>query len=104
MDHMSPQDKPPQYSAVVTCSCCWQSFRYAGTQITRGMPKQNPECVSKKPISGNGAKTEGAVLIAASIVAAIRLRGDEVKPSPKLTAIVRDSVLLAKTVLAQLER
>lgn len=49
-------------------------------------------------------KQNGAILIAASIIAAIRLRGQEIKPSPKLNAVVYDSILLARTVLAQLER
>jgi hypothetical protein len=49
------------------------------------------------------AKENGAVLIAASIVAAIRLRGQEIKPSPKLNAVVYDSILLARTILAHLE-
>lgn len=31
-------------------------------------------------------KNLGAILIAASLIAAIRLRGEPVKPSPKLTA------------------
>jgi hypothetical protein len=50
------------------------------------------------------AKSYGALLVAASIVAAIRLRGQEIKPSPKLTIVVKDSVALARTVLAQIER
>jgi hypothetical protein len=48
-------------------------------------------------------KENGALLIAASIVAAIRLRGQEIKPSPKLTATIKDSVDLAQMVLAHLE-
>jgi hypothetical protein len=44
------------------------------------------------------AKENGAVLIAASIVAAIRLRGQEIKPSPKLNGVVHDSILLARTI------
>jgi hypothetical protein len=44
------------------------------------------------------------VLIAASVVAAIRLRGQEIKPSPKLNAVVHDSILLARMILAQIER
>jgi hypothetical protein len=44
------------------------------------------------------AKENGAVLIAAFIVAAIRVRGQEIKPSPKLNAVVYDSILLARTI------
>lgn len=49
-------------------------------------------------------KENGALLIAASIVAAIRLRGQDVKPSPKLTATIKDSVELARLVLTELEK
>jgi hypothetical protein len=49
-------------------------------------------------------KETGALLIAASIVAVIRLRGQHVKPSPKLTATIKDSVDLARRVLDELER
>jgi hypothetical protein len=46
----------------------------------------------------------GALLIAASLVAAIRLRGDAIKPSPRLTSVVNESVQLARLVLKELER
>lgn len=48
--------------------------------------------------------SNGALLVAASIVAAIRLRGEPIKLSPKLTSVVHDSILLARTILAELER
>ncbi len=37
----------------------------------------------------------GALLIAACIIAAIRLRGEPIRPSPKLTATIAESVALA---------
>jgi len=46
----------------------------------------------------------GALLIAACIVAAIRLRGDPIQPSPRLKLIVNESVQLARLVLRELER
>jgi len=46
----------------------------------------------------------GAVLVAAYIVTVIRLKGQEIKPSPKLTITIRESVQLARQVLAELER
>jgi hypothetical protein len=49
-------------------------------------------------------KENGALLIAASIIAAIRLRGEEVRPSPKLTAVVHDSVSLARLVMAEIQK
>ena len=45
----------------------------------------------------------GALVVAASIVAAIRLRGGEVRPSPMLTSTIRDSVSLAEMVLAEVD-
>lgn len=64
------------------------------------MPKRNPACLRKAPRQ----PMEGALLVAASIVAAIRLRGQEITRSPKLVAVVNDSVLLAQTVMAAIQR
>jgi hypothetical protein len=47
---------------------------------------------------------DGALLVAARIVAAIRLRGQEITHSPKLVAMVSDSVWLARTVMVAIER
>lgn len=99
-EHMNPEEGPPQSSALVTCSCCWATFRYAGKQIARGTPTQNPQCASRR---GKDSKTDGAVLVAASVVAAIRLRGLDMKPSPKLTATIKDSVELARRILAEVQ-
>lgn len=49
-------------------------------------------------------RENGALLIAACIVAAIRLRGEPVNPSPKLTTTIHESVQLARMVLAQIQR
>lgn len=48
-------------------------------------------------------KERGAVLIAACIMAAIRLRGEEIKPSPKLKYTIYESVQLAVMVLRELQ-
>ena len=52
----------------------------------------------------NKDKENGALLIATSIVAAIRLRGQEIKPSPKLSYVIYESILLARSILAQLQK
>jgi hypothetical protein len=49
-------------------------------------------------------KQDGAVVIAASIVAAIRLRGEPIARSPKVTAAVSDSIQLTRMVTERLER
>ena len=48
-------------------------------------------------------KERGAVLIAACIIAAIRLRGEEIRPSPKLKHTIFESVQLATMILRQLK-
>jgi hypothetical protein len=49
-------------------------------------------------------KQNGALLIAACIVAAIRLRGEPIARTPKVVATISASVQLAKLVLSELER
>jgi len=48
---------------------------------------------------------ETAVLtIAAALIAVIRLRGEELRPSPKLRATIYDAVSLARDILREVER
>jgi hypothetical protein len=49
-------------------------------------------------------KQNGALLIAASIIAAIRLRGEPIVRSPKVVATISDSVTLARLVMQEVER
>ena len=48
-------------------------------------------------------KQRGALLIAACLIAAIRLRGEPIKRSPKLSATIYDSVQLAVLVWRELQ-
>ena len=48
-------------------------------------------------------KQRGALLIAASLIAAIRLRGEPVQPSPRLKATIYDSVEPAVLVWRELQ-
>jgi hypothetical protein len=48
-------------------------------------------------------KSKNALLIAASVIAAVRLAREEIKPSPKVIATINDSIRLAEMVLKQLE-
>jgi len=100
LEHGKGELGPPSPSAVVTCPCCGGEYRYSGSAIARGTPRRSPMCHRKQ----ERPPTNGALLVAASIVAAIRLRGEPIKPSPKLTATVRDAVDLARMVLTQLQR
>jgi hypothetical protein len=100
LEHGKSEIGPPAHSAVLTCPCCWGAYRYSGLDIVRGRPRRSPACRRKQqrpPISG-------ALLVAASIVAAIRLRGEPIERTSKVVATIHDSVRLAEMVLAQLER
>jgi hypothetical protein len=66
----------------------------------RGVPNRNPLCQRRQP----QGKMDGAVVVAASIVAAIRLRGEEITRSPKVVSVISDSIRLAQMVVAQMER
>jgi hypothetical protein len=90
---------PPGDSAVLACLCCGSTYRYGAKDIVRGIPRRNPTCLQKQ-----APKQDGALLIAASIVAAIRLRGEPITHSPKVTAAVADSLQLARMVMARMGR
>ena len=92
---------PPLGSCILQCPCCDSAYRYAGADMVRGVPKRNPACQKR---SQPAPAMKGALLVAASIVAAIRLRGEPIKPSPKVVSTVSDSVQLARMVVARLER
>ena len=49
-------------------------------------------------------RMNGALLIAASLIAVVRLRGEELRPSPKLKATIYDSVRLAREILREVQR
>jgi hypothetical protein len=97
-DHMQHAQAPPRSSAIVDCPCCSDAFRYQGNEIQRGDARRNPACLTKsRPL-------DGALLVAATICASIRLQGQDLRPSPKLNAVVSDSVQLARKVLAKMDR
>jgi hypothetical protein len=49
-------------------------------------------------------REDAALLIAASIVAAIRLRGEKVAPTPKVTFIISESVEIVRMVWRSIQR
>ena len=102
-EHLSQaKTNPPVPEAVqLSCSCCWSALRYLPKEIFRGHPALNEKYSHHL---GFRLKTHGAVMIAASTIAAIRLRGEPIEPSSKLRIVIRDSVLLAKLILAELDR
>ena len=49
-------------------------------------------------------KTKNALLIAASLIAAVQLAREEIKPSPKVISMVNDSIRLAEMIQKQIEQ
>jgi len=47
-------------------------------------------------------RQRGALLIAASLIAAIRLRGEPITNSPKVVSTISDSITLARMVLQRI--
>jgi hypothetical protein len=47
-------------------------------------------------------RQRGALLIAASLIAAIRLRGEPITASPKVVSVISDSLKLARMVLQRI--
>ncbi len=47
-------------------------------------------------------RIRGALLVAATLTAAIRLRGEPINNSPKVVATIQDSIKLAQMVLRNL--
>jgi hypothetical protein len=88
----------------VTCLCCGGTYFYRNEFIFRGEPKRNPLCLRKQQAQVMRGKTDGALLIAASLVAAIRMRGAEIRDSPKLNSTIYDAIALARMVLCRLEK
>ena len=102
-EHLSAKKLEPPYAGAVqvTCACCWKVFRYLQDEVFRGQPRQSESCSRLRP---QGAKPDAAMLITAGTIAAIRLRGEPVQPSPKLKAVIHDSVSLARLVLSEIQK
>lgn len=96
-----PESSPPHKGAVhVTCGCCMSVYRYLEDAIFRGRPRQSEQCRR----DGKPTRSNGALLVTAGTIAAIRIRGEPVQPSPKLKAVISDSISLARLVLAEIEK
>jgi hypothetical protein len=62
-------------------------------------PAPSPECFRR---ARHSARTENAKLIAAAVIAAIRLSRDEIKNSPVVQAKISDSLRLAEMIVAKI--
>jgi hypothetical protein len=71
--------------------------------MMRGTPKRSPECLRQQQ-QHQSKPLDGAVLVAASIIASTKLRGHPIENTPKVAAAIGESLQLARMVLARLER
>ena len=102
-DHAEPEkaEPAPQHALIVTCSCCWSAFRYEPDDIFKGSPAPNTPCERYRKAE---AKNSNALFLAASLIAAVRLNREEIKPSPAVYSKIADSVRLAEMIHKHIER
>jgi len=65
-------------------------------------PRRPLQSIGTAPPSSD--RFTGALVVAASLVAVIRLKGEDLRPSPRVTSVIADSVALAKAVLREVIR
>jgi len=104
-EHSQPDqaDPPPHHSVIVTCSCCWAAFRYSPAEIFKDSPGPSSSCYDRgKPSLKEEKKPNASLLVAASLIAAIRLNREEIKSSPTVHSKIADSIRLAEMIQARL--
>src|SRR5262249_672835 len=96
-------EPPPHDSVIVTCSCCWAAFRYSPAEIFKDSPGPSRNCFDRgKPTTKEEKKPNAVLLIAASLIAAVRLNREEIKPSPAVHSKIADRIGLAEMIEARL--
>jgi hypothetical protein len=104
-EHSQPDkaDPPPQDSVIVTCSCCWVAYRSSPSEIFKGAPGPSSNCYDPgRPNNKEEKKPNAALLIAASLIAAVRLNREEIKSSPSVYSKIADSIRLAEMIQSRL--
>jgi hypothetical protein len=104
-EHSQPgkADPAPHDSVIVTCSCCWAAYRYSPAEIFKDSPGPSSACYDRgKPTIKEEKKPNAVLLIAASLIAAVRLNREEIKPSPTVHSKIADSIRLAEMIEARL--
>jgi hypothetical protein len=92
----------PQDSVIVTCSCCWAAYRYSPAEIFKGLPGPSSNCYDRGKPAKQEQRPNAVLLIAASLIAAVRLNRVEIKPSPVVFSKIADSIRLAEMIQARL--
>ena len=105
IEHSEPDkaEPPPQDTVIVTCSCCWAAYRYSPAEVFKGPPGPSSNCYDRgKPNNKEEKKPNAVLLIAASLIAAVRLNREEIKSSPIVYSKIADSIRLAEMIQARL--
>ncbi|MBI3476463.1 MAG: hypothetical protein HY010_12080 [Acidobacteria bacterium] len=109
IEHAEPDksEPAPQHPVIVSCSCCWTAFRYSAAEVFKGQPSPSNTCSvhrrEEATINNPEEKrSNAAILIAASLIAAVRLNKEEIRPSPSVAAKIADSIRLAEMIQARL--
>jgi hypothetical protein len=111
IEHADPEraEPPPQDAVLVTCSCCWAAYRYHPAEVFKGPPRPSASCQANRSVNhannnndNEALKSDSVLLIAASLIAAVRLSREEIKSSPVVYAKIADSIRLAEMIQAQL--
>lgn len=97
--HLQEPEPRPTCRLLVTCSCCWTAFLYRPEDFFNGSPAPSPECHKR---ARNSARTENAKLIAASLIAAIRLNRQEIANTPVVHGKISESLKLAEMIVAKM--
>ena len=104
-EHSDPDnaERPPHDSVIVTCSCCWAAYRYSTAEVFKGAPGPSSNCYDRrKATNKEEGKPNAVLLIAASLIAAVRLNREEIKSSPIVQSKIADSIRLAEMIQARL--
>jgi hypothetical protein len=104
-EHSQPDkaDPPPRDAVIVTCSCCWAAYRYGPGEVFKGPPGPSTKCMDRaRPGLREEKQPSAVLLIAASLIAAVRLNREDIKPSPVVQSKIADSIRLAQMIQARL--
>ena len=105
IEHSDPNkaEPPPRDSVIVTCSCCWAAYRYGSAEIFKGAPGPSSHCYDRRrPNNKEEKKPNAVLLIAESLIAAVRLNREEIKSSPVVHSKIADSIRLAEMIETRL--
>jgi hypothetical protein len=106
IEHSEPDkaEPPPHGTVIVTCSCCWAAYRCSPAEVFKGAPGPSSNCCDRiRPNNKDERKPNAVPLIAASLIAAVRLNREEIKSSPAVHSKIADSIRLAEMIQARLK-